>query len=170
MEKANRYVPHDPLNEPRDISDVRRLARELDSKFEVLGIRVGWDGVLGLFPGIGDLVTNAMSFYILFRAADLGCPPSVLLRMGFNIFVDNLFDAIPILGNVFDVFYRSNLKNLALIERYAQDPHRTARTSRAVVFGLLFVFALLMIAMVGFAVWGVIKLFQYLGDGGTVVI
>ncbi len=124
---------------------VRRLAELLDSEFKLpFGWRIGWDGILGLIPGFGDTATSMVSFYILYRAAMLGCPPSVILRMGLNVLIDNLLDVIPILGNIFDFIWKSNLKNVQLMEEYLAQPHATVRTSRWVIAGtVIFIFAVL---------------------------
>ncbi len=64
------------------------IATALDSQFRFLGIRVGWDGIIGLIPVFGDVVTTIVSCYIVLSAYQLGAPFSVLTRMGFNIVVD----------------------------------------------------------------------------------
>lgn len=113
---------------------LRQFARLLDSRFTLPGgIRLGWDGILGFVPGIGDLATNTASFYIILQAALLGCPPAILARMALNLFIDNLFDMIPFFGNFLDFFWRGNLKNVALLDDYFSDPRRTMRRSRIVV-------------------------------------
>lgn len=131
-------------------SDLRQLANMLDNHFRLPGgFRVGWDGILGLVPVFGDLATNALSFYVLARAALLGCPPVVLARMALNILIDNALDAVPVLGNFFDFFWKSNSRNLRLMDAYLQDPRRTVSRSRfAVATALLtvLVFALAMLA------------------------
>lgn len=138
------------MNEAETTQDLRELAHFLDAKFEgPFRWRFGWDGILGFIPGIGDLITNCFSFYIVLRAAIFGCPPSVLARMGLNILIDNLLDAIPVLGNFFDFMWKSNLMNMVLLESYLQNPRQVTWSSR-----LLVVFTLLVIAgvMIG-GVW-----------------
>ena len=117
------------------MQDIRRIAEYLDSKYKLpFGWKVGWDGILGLIPGVGDTVTNVLSFYIVIRAAQLGCPPSVILRMGINILIDNLIDVVPLLGNFFDFFWKSNTKNIQLLENYVAHPRKVTAASRIVVF------------------------------------
>lgn len=139
-------------------ADLQHLAKLLDSKFHLPGgFRIGWDGILGFIPGIGDLITNLLSMYIIARAAALGCSPSVILRMGGNVLLDNLFDLFPIVGNFFDIFWKSNLRNIELLDRFQAQPEKTTFTSKFIVFAtVLFVFALLIasVAAVGYvAVW-----------------
>lgn len=122
------------------------LAELLDSKYKILGIRLGWDPIVGLIPGFGDLLTSLAGFYIILEASNLGAPTSVILRMGINLIIDNLFDTVPILGHIFDVFWRANLMNVALLERYLAEPRRTVVGSRAVV-----AFTLLAVVFVSFA-------------------
>jgi len=144
--------------------DVRILAEWLDSKFRLpLGIRIGFDGILGFIPGIGDLVTNVASIYIIARAAMLGCPPTVLVRMAFNVFIDNLIDTIPILGSFIDVFWRSNTKNVALLNQYLLQPDRVRRSSLIFVAGLILILTLTTVATVAFAIWLSYKLVQSIG-------
>ena len=106
----------------------------LDQRFNgPLGMNFGWDALLGLIPGFGDLVTTAMSLYILSMAASLGAGPSVLIRMGINILIETVVDLIPISGNVFDFYWKANLKNLELLRRHVENPAREAIKSRVIV-------------------------------------
>lgn len=135
-------------NESEQLREVRKIADFLDSKFHLpFGWKIGWDGILGLIPGIGDLTTNLISFYILYQAAVIGCPLSVVLRMFLNVLIDNVLDTIPLLGNIFDFMWKANNKNLAIIESYLQQPHKTVRSSQAVVFATLVLLALLLVGL-----------------------
>lgn len=146
---------------------LRWLAEMLDSHFNVLGVKVGWDAILGMIPGIGDLATNLAGFYIMALAANLGATPSVILRMGLNLIIDNLLDAVPILGSFFDIFWRANLKNVALLERYLEDPQRTVSNSRGVVLFAIAGVLLVSLACIGLAIYLAALLFQWLfGAGG----
>ncbi|MGZ3713543.1 MAG: DUF4112 domain-containing protein [Bdellovibrionota bacterium] len=115
------------------VQNLRWLAHTLDSQFNVLGVRVGWDAILGLIPGIGDLATNIAAFYIVIQASNLGAPASVILRMGLNLIIDNLVEAVPFLGHFFDAFWRANIMNVDLLERYLENPRKTTVSSRWVV-------------------------------------
>lgn len=132
---------------------LKQLADLMDSRFPLpFGIRVGWDGILGFIPGIGDLVTNGFALYIFVQAAMLGAPNSILARMGLNLLIDNLLDSIPILGNFFDFFWKANLKNVALLDSYALDPRRTVRRSRIVVGMILTLVVVTMVLSVVVAI------------------
>lgn len=141
--------------------DLKGLARFLDSKFQLPGgLRIGWDGILGFIPGLGDVVTNTLSMYIIARAAALGCPPSVIIRMGGNVLLDNLFDLVPVLGNFFDIFWKSNLRNIELVEKFQASPERTTIASRIlVVAAVIFVFAVLIgsVILIGFTAFWVFE-------------
>jgi hypothetical protein len=138
------------------------LAQLLDSQFNFLGVRLGWDPIIGLIPGFGDLLTSLAGFYIIVEAGNLGAPPSVILRMGINLIVDNMFDTVPILGHVFDVFWRANLRNVALLERYLEQPRRTVVRSRAVVAFTLFAVVFVSFLCAAVAAYLAVVLLQWL--------
>jgi hypothetical protein len=153
----------------KKIDDLKLLAKWLDSRFQLpFGFSIGWDAILGFIPILGDIVTVGLSFYILARAALLGCPPPVLVRMGFNILWDNIFDAIPILGNIFDIFWKSNNRNILLIEKYLAHPDKTAQRSHLiVVFGLCGIL-MLILALISVSIYigvqALLFLVQYVGS------
>jgi hypothetical protein len=120
--------------------------------------RIGLDPLLGLVPGIGDTLGGLASIYAILVADRLGAPPSVLARMGLNVGIDALVGAIPLLGDLFDVGYRANSRNVAVVEEWLASPRETRRSSRAVV-ALVVVAVVLVVAAVAFAVgslvaWG----------------
>jgi hypothetical protein len=105
---------------------LRRVARLLDSAMTVPGtsIRVGLDPILGLFPGLGDLVSPLFTIGLLWQARELGLPRVVLLRMIFNVAIDTLLGIVPVVGDLFDVAWRANERNMALLERHAFEERR----------------------------------------------
>jgi hypothetical protein len=96
------------------------LARLLDSKWRIpgTGIRFGADAALNLVPGLGLVASKGVSAYIILEARRLGVPPGTLLRMVGNIGMDALISAVPLAGWVGDVFFRANLRNMALLQRH----------------------------------------------------
>jgi hypothetical protein len=102
----------------RRLDRLRALARMQDSRFGLLGIRFGWDSVIGLIPGIGDTVTTALATYVVVEAARLGASKPVLARMAFNVAVDFVLGATPLIGDLADVAFKANLRNVALLERH----------------------------------------------------
>ena len=104
---------------------LRKISQLLDSAFLVPGTtwRVGLDPILGLVPGIGDLVSPLFTAGILWQARELGLPKVVQLRMIFNVAIDALVGIVPVLGDLFDFAWKSNDMNMALLERHAHEEH-----------------------------------------------
>ncbi len=131
------------------MQDLKRLAELMDSKYRgPFGFRFGWDGLIGLFPVVGNIVTTCVSLYIIIRAAFLGCPPVVIARMGLNLLIDNIFDWVPILGNIFDFMWRANNKNISLLEAYLANPREAVAGSRGVIFGVIFLLMALLASFI----------------------
>ncbi|GIW99351.1 MAG: hypothetical protein KatS3mg111_2684 [Pirellulaceae bacterium] len=101
---------------------IEKLAHWLDHSIAVPGtnLKFGWDSIIGLVPGIGDVVTSALSLWILAEAPRLGASRWLILRMLFNIAVDSLTGSIPIAGDLFDAAFKSNRRNLELLRRHLQ--------------------------------------------------
>lgn len=124
-----------PAVESEDARRVRLLARAMDSAIRIpgTGIRLGLDSIVGLVPGAGDLVASVMSGYIVLASARMGVPAPVVARMILNLGVDTLVGSVPLLGDLFDVGFKANIRNAALLDRHLADPLATRRTSRAAV-------------------------------------
>lgn len=90
----------------------------MDLRFNVLGIRFGIDPLLNVIPGMGNVVAAATSLYLLWIAYQLKAPSAIYMKMLWNIAVDYIFGVVPVIGIVFDVFYRANVKNFVLVEKY----------------------------------------------------
>lgn len=124
--------------------------------------RIGLDPILGLLPGIGDFLAAVLSSYIVVAAARLGAPRPVLARMLINLGVDTLVGVVPLLGDLFDVGWKANMRNAALLNGYVMHPLATQRSSRAVVAAvagalvLMFVGALVVASM--FVRWLILAL------------
>lgn len=125
---------------------LKNLSSTLDSKFEgPFGIKFGLDALIGLIPVVGDFVTSALSLYIIAQAASLGAGPSTLIRMAINILVENLFDMLPFLGNIFDFYWKANNKNLRLLESHLANPTRETIKSRMIVALIFFILIVILI-------------------------
>jgi hypothetical protein len=107
-------------NQEADLARATELATWLDSKFEIpgVGIRFGIDAILGLLPGVGDLLTSVASLYILAIATRNGVPRVTQARMAANIAADWLVGSIPVLGDLLDVAWKANQMNVALLRRH----------------------------------------------------
>ncbi|HYB98892.1 MAG TPA: DUF4112 domain-containing protein [Candidatus Limnocylindrales bacterium] len=128
-----------------------RLVLFLDDGFVLPGtsFRVGFDAVLGLIPGIGDLITTSTSLSLLYLAHERGVPKPVIARMVLNVAVDAAVGAIPVLGDVFDVVFKANRRNLTLLQRYDVAPRQaTVRDSIFLITAAMVMLAVLMIPMV----------------------
>jgi len=95
-----------------------RLGEWLDTSIEIpgMGFRIGWDTIIGLVPGIGDVATTAMSVWIIKEARKMGVSRFTLGRMIANTTVDAVVGSVPVAGDLFDAAFRSNIKNLKLIK------------------------------------------------------
>lgn len=96
------------------------LARLLDSALRVPGtsIRFGADSLLNLVPGLGTLTAQGLSAYLIWEASRLGAPRGTLMRMAANVGIDFAISAVPVVGWVSDVFYKANLRNMALLREH----------------------------------------------------
>ena len=116
------------------ISDIELLARWLDTRFSIpgTGIRFGLDSLIGLIPGVGDASTAVIGLYLITRAWREGASFWVILRMLWNMLLDFLFGSIPLIGDIFDVVFRSNTKNARLLHRHLEK--RAARQNSESAF------------------------------------
>jgi len=104
---------------------VEAMEALLERMFVIPGIKrpIGLDGIVGLIPVIGDLATAAMGAYIVWEARNLGLPKWKLLRMAANVGFDTALGAIPIVGDAFDFFWRSNSRNLRILRKHMDRHH-----------------------------------------------
>ena len=137
-----------------EAAGLRSLARLLDTAVGIPGtnIRFGLDSLIGLVPGLGDVAGAAMSGYIVLAAARLGAPTPVLVRMVANVAIDAAVGTVPVLGDLFDVGWKANTKNTALLDRHLGDPVGTKRASLGAVAGVIALLVLLAVAAVGVTV------------------
>jgi hypothetical protein len=114
---------------------VERLAWWLDSAIAVPGtrFRIGFDALIGLIPGLGDLVGTLLSSYIIAIAASQGLPRSALARMAINVGIEAIVGVVPIVGDVFDAAWKANQRNVRLMQQFRSAPSAARRQSRAVV-------------------------------------
>lgn len=144
---------------------LRRVARALDSALPVPGtsFRFGLDPILGLIPGVGDLVSPLFTVGILFQARDLGVPRIVQLRMIFNVAIDVLTGFVPLIGDLFDFAWKANNLNMALLDRHAYEEHKPSAGDWAFVamcVALVVVIAAVPFLLLGWAVNLIAGLFR----------
>ena len=121
--------------DPRRLERMRWVGWLLDSSIPIPGtrFRLGIDQIIGLVPGVGDLIGGFLSLYIILEASRIGAPRGVLARMGWNVAVDTLVGEVPVLGDLFDIGFKANIRNLALLDDYLQRPVEVRRSSRRFV-------------------------------------
>jgi hypothetical protein len=135
------------------------LARWMDSAFRVpgVGIRFGFDALLGLFPGVGDVTTSLASLYILSAAHRYNVPRITITRMALNILLETIIGAVPLLGDLFDVYWKSNQRNVELLRRHLAAPpaaaHQLQRSDRWFVIALIVGLVAVMIGAAVAAYW-----------------
>ena len=117
---------------PRQIEHLRGLTRLLDSAIQIPGTRyrIGLDAIVGVVPGIGDIIGAFFSAYLVWQAARMGVSTATLMRMMGNVTLDTLVGEVPLLGDLFDAGWKSNTRNLALLERHLAEPAATRKASR----------------------------------------
>jgi hypothetical protein len=109
-----------PRSRRERVARIDALATLLDTALVLPGtnVRFGLDALLGLVPGIGDAITTAMALYIVHEARQLGAPRHVIARMLANVVLDGVVGAVPLLGDAFDVIWRSNRRNMRLLQQW----------------------------------------------------
>jgi hypothetical protein len=123
MMDAAKYLPfarQTPRRREEALEDARKLALLLDDAFRIPGtsIRFGWDTVIGLVPGVGDAATTIVALAPMLTAWKLGASRWLLFRMLANVGVDAAIGIIPVVGDIFDLFFRANRRNARLLEQH----------------------------------------------------
>jgi hypothetical protein len=141
---------------------LERLSWIMDDlvRIPVVGWRVGLDAIVGLIPGFGDTATSLVSFYILAAAVRYRVPKVTLLRMGLNIGIDYVVGSLPLVGDLFDAWWKSNQRNVALLSKRATVSASEARQGKLsdwLFVGLIIV--LLAVLAVGAAIVSLYLLF-----------
>lgn len=170
MAKTQKHFDRSDLKSPSEnrLVQLQRLSHLLDNAIAIPGTdyRVGLDPLLGLLPGAGDVAGTAFSAYIVIQAARWKLPAATLLRMLGNVCMDWLVGTLPVLGDFFDVGWKSNARNVALLEDHLASPKASQAADRWVVGFVFAILGLLLALSIGFAVtviWGMVQLLGRLG-------
>ncbi|QDT11260.1 DUF4112 domain-containing protein [Stieleria marina] len=145
--------------ESREMRWVDGVTRLLDTKFRIPGTqtRFGIDFLLGIIPGVGDVTSLGVSGVLVATMAKNGASPRLVARMLINVVLDAVVGTVPILGNLFDLFYKANSRNLILMrEYYEQDKHQGS------VWPIVLCVVATILLIVSFVVWLLVVLFRYL--------
>lgn len=118
MDAADAFTSNRRPDAAAKLARLRRIARLMDSAVGLPGtrFRFGLDGLFGLAPVAGDAASAAVALYIIWEARRLGAPPSLVARMLGNLALDTLGGSVPLLGDLFDVGFKANIRNVDLLE------------------------------------------------------
>lgn len=132
------------------VSEIARLlARWLDETLRIPGtnFRIGLDPILALIPGIGDFLASGSGMIILLEAVRSGVSLAVLLRMAGNMLFNTFLDVVPIVGPVASAFFKSNSRNVRLLQRWQAGQQHAVRKSTLRLFAALAVVAMVMMGL-----------------------
>lgn len=153
-----------------DDAIMRIVALIMDNLFTVPGtkIRFGLDPIIGLFPGLGDSSANLISALTLFHSARYGLPRIVMARMALNIVINAVFGAIPGIGDLFSMWWKSNQRNYELLQKHLANPGRISTKSDWVfVTALLVTLVIVVLLIAGTAAWMTFNVLRLLFGGGA---
>lgn len=138
------------------------LAKILDTSIKIPGtpLSVGLDPLLGLIPGVGDLLANLIGTSILLLAARLHVPEIVLARMSLNLLINGAVGAIPIVGDLFSIWFKSHARNAQLLRRAAAQPYRETRQAWLYMVCIIGGTVVLLLLTIGAVLWIVIHLWN----------
>ena len=142
------------------VATAELLAKILDTTVKIPGtpFYLGLDPLLGLIPGIGDILANLIGTVILVLAARLQVPQIVLARMSLNLLINGAVGAIPIVGDLFSVWFRSHARNAELLRRAATQPYRETQQARLYVVSIIGGTVVLLLLAIAAVLWIVVKL------------
>lgn len=141
-----------------DLFWIEEVTRLMDSKFKVPGtnFRFGLDPLLGLFPVVGDLTSFAISGGLILYMMRFGVSRKVIVLMLLNIFLDATLGSIPIIGHVFDFYYKANTRNINLLRKHYQEGKYQGRGTWIIV-----VVSFILLAMIFLMLWGLWKFMEW---------
>ncbi|MGB8688213.1 MAG: DUF4112 domain-containing protein [Microcoleus sp.] len=118
---------------------LRRISHLLDNAIPIPGTkyRIGLDPILGLIPGGGDLLGSIFAGYIVFKSAQMGVPQETLVQMAANIVFDTVAGTVPVAGDLFDVAWKANVKNIELLDAHLGSPEQGKKADWLFVAALL---------------------------------
>jgi hypothetical protein len=135
----------------RSLAEVEGLAWLLDNSIPVPGTggrRFGIDAIIGLVPGIGDVVSGAIGLIVVWRGSRMGLPRIVVARMLLNTLVDIAIGAIPVAGDAFDLWFKASTRNLGLMRRHLERPDTRTREDWTAVLLMVGLAVVVIVAVV----------------------
>lgn len=147
---------------PPQLTRFRSIATALDARWRLPGtsLRFGWESVIGLVPGLGDGLAGAIGAYGLYAGWRLGAPAAILLRMLLNLALETVIGTVPIAGDLFDVGFKGNLRNLRLLERWLAEPAGVHRRSRWLLLSMALTVVAILTAIAAAGLWLLYLLFS----------
>lgn len=145
------------------VSTAELLAKVLDTTVKIPGtpFYLGLDPLLGLIPGIGDVIANLIGTVILGLGARLQVPQIVITRMAVNLLINGTIGAIPVFGDLFSVWFRSHARNAVLLRETAIRPYRRTHVNWLYVAGIIGGVALVLILAIALMLWVVWNVWAY---------
>ncbi|HKO29530.1 MAG TPA: DUF4112 domain-containing protein [Nitrospiraceae bacterium] len=157
--RSRKSLSSDPQREEL-VATAELLAKILDTTVKIPGtpFYIGLDPLLGLIPGFGDILANLIGTFIMILAARLHVPPIVLARMSLNLLINGVVGAIPIVGDLFSIWFRSHARNADLLRRAASQPHRETQQAWLYVASIIVGTVVLLLLAIAAVLWIVVKL------------
>jgi hypothetical protein len=129
----------------RNLKGIDKLAKLMDAQFVIPGtkFRFGLDSLIGLIPGAGDLSTFAVSGYMLWIMAQNGASGFLLARMVMNILIDAVVGMVPVLGDIFDIAFKANMRNMRLMQEHYQEGRHGGSVWKLIIPVLIILFIII---------------------------
>ena len=126
-----------PGGPEESVARLEAIGRLMDGAFVVPGtnIRLGLDAIIGFVPVAGDMISGIVSSYLIWEARQLGAPSWLIARMVGNTLLDTTIGAIPVVGDAFDIMFRANMKNMALLRRHMEKRGLKRAVDRPIIEG-----------------------------------
>ena len=150
------------MTDQSNLRIARVLAYLLDNAVRIPGtsVRIGLDPLIGLIPGLGDAIAGAAGAVILLLAGRQQVPKIVLVRMSLNIALNSVLGAIPVVGDLFSAWFKSNIRNLDLLERHSVPGGHSSASDWAFVIALIATIVILMGSVLFAVIWVLQRLWQ----------
>lgn len=167
MSNSSAIPPPEPsedlLHRQALVEAAELLAKVLDATVRIPGtsLYLGLDPLIGLIPGLGDVLANLIGTVILGMAARLEVPRIVIIRMSLNLLINGVIGAVPILGDLFSVWFRSNSRNAELLRQAAIDSARRTHADWSYVVGIIGGTVVLLVGLVVCVLWAAISLWGW---------
>jgi hypothetical protein len=157
--EIGRIVPQRERNLEQVKDQLDHLAWLMDNYFRIpgLGWRFGFEAIIGLIPGFGDVVSGVIGVVLLMRAVQFKLPKIVITRMVLNNLIDITVGAIPFLGDLFDFAFKANTRNMVLFRQYAEGPTKSTKSHWIFLICLMLGFAFIL-GLIAYGTYAILRL------------